>query len=73
MPVKYEKLFTLLETQGKSATYWLRQNGIHPAVVNKLRKNQRVNTDTIADICRLLDCQPGDIMEYIPEHEDTQQ
>lgn len=67
MPIKYGKLFSMLESRGHSATYWLRQNGVHPATVNKLRKNERVNTDTIAFLCRLLNCQPGDIMEYEKE------
>jgi len=65
--IKYDKLFFLLSSTGKSATNWLRQNGMHPSVVNKLRKNERVNTDTIDRICQLLNCQPGDIMEYIAE------
>lgn len=67
MPIRYDKLFKLLESKGHSSTYWLRQNGLHPATVNKLRKGERVNTDTISLICKLLNCQPGDIMEYIKE------
>jgi len=62
--IKYDKLFAKLEADGKSSVYWLRTNGMHPAVVNKLRKNERVNTDTIDRLCELLNCQPGDIMEY---------
>jgi len=67
MPIKYDKLFALLESKGYSSTYWLRCNGVHPATVNKLKKGERVNTDTISLLCRLLNCQPGDIMNYIPE------
>lgn len=62
--IKYDKLFALLESRGLSATHWLRQNGVHPSVVNKLRKNERVNTDTLDRLCHLLQCQPGDILEY---------
>lgn len=65
--IKYNKLFALLESRGKSAVYFLRQEGIHPATMNKLRKNERVNTDTIDKLCEKLDCQPGDIMEYVRE------
>ena len=65
--IKYDKLFSRLEADGKSATNWLRLNGMHPAVVNKLRKNERVNTDTIDRLCELLKCQPGDIREYTNE------
>ena len=62
--IKYDKLFALLESRGLSATNWLRQNGVHPSVVNKLRKNERVNTDTIDRLCCLLQCQPGDLLEH---------
>ena len=72
MPIKYDKLFKLLEEKGRSSTYWLRQNGVHPATVNKLRKGERVNTDTISLLCRLLNCQPGDILEY-EEEEQTEE
>lgn len=65
--IKYDKLFALLEADGKSATNWLRQEGMHPSVVNKLRKNERVNTDTIDRLCSILHCQPGDILEYIED------
>lgn len=68
MPIVYNRLFDLLTLKGHSSTYWLRQNGVHPATVNKLRKGERVNTDTIEMLCRLLDCQPGDIMEYVPDN-----
>jgi len=73
MAINYSKLFALLKEKGYSSTYWLRQNGVHPSTVNKLKKNERVNTDTINLICRLLECQPGDVMEYISdeEHENT--
>lgn len=67
MPINYNKLFDLLASRGHSSTYWLRQNGFHSATVTKLRKNQTVTTETIAALCALLDCQPGDIIEYLPD------
>ena len=67
MAIVYNPLFAILKERGHSATYWLQQNGMHAATVNKLRKNQRVNTDTINRLCRLLDVQPADLMEYIPD------
>lgn len=65
--IKYDKLFALLEERKLSATNYLRQEGMHPSVVNKLRKNERVNTDTINKLCGILHCQPGDILEYIED------
>lgn len=72
MAIKYDKLFALLADRGFSATYWLRNQGISPTIVNKLRKNERINTDTINRLCALLNCQPGDIMEYVEQDVDNE-
>ncbi|MBR4867408.1 MAG: helix-turn-helix transcriptional regulator [Clostridia bacterium] len=43
--------------------------GITPANLSIL-KNQKaraVRFSTLEDLCRVLDCQPGDILEYVPE------
>lgn len=66
MSVSYAKLFNIMDKRGLKK-YWLRQNGINPKVVNALKNNKNVNVSTILDLCCLLDCQPGDIMEYIPD------
>lgn len=68
----YDKLFQVLKERGYTTRYWLQQNGMHPSTISKLQKNQRVNTDTINTLCRLLECQPGDILEYCPDQEESQ-
>ena len=42
--------------------------GINPKTVNSLVNNKSVTVDTIMQLCEIFDCQPGDIMAYIPEH-----
>ncbi|WP_195542855.1 helix-turn-helix domain-containing protein [Massiliimalia timonensis] len=66
MPISYEKLFELMEKKGIKK-YDLRKAGISPTIVDRLVKNNDVNTSTIARLCKLLDCQPGDIMEYVKD------
>lgn len=61
--IDFSKLFFLLEEKQKNKQ-WLRDNGLHAATVAKLTKNANVTCEVICHICRLLDCQPGDIMEY---------
>lgn len=68
MPIKYDKLFLLMEEKGINKFY-LRTHGIHAAVVDKLKNNKTVDTTTIEKICKLLNCQPGDIMEYVEDIE----
>lgn len=36
------------------------------ATIQKLRNREQVSWKNIDIICNLLNCQPGDIMEYIP-------
>ena len=46
--------------------------GITPANLSILKtgKARAVRLETLDAICRALDCQPGDILEYIPEQGD---
>lgn len=67
MPISFKKLGILLQEKGLNMFY-LRKNGISPSIVDKLQKDEgNIDTRTITKICRLLNCQPGDIMEYIPD------
>ena len=40
---------------------------INPKTVDSLVNNRSVTVDTIIQLCEILDCQPGDLMEYIKE------
>lgn len=66
MAITFRKLRLVLEAQGKKKFY-LRQCGISPAIVDKLFNGGDVSTPTINKVCKYLNCQPGDIMEYIPD------
>ena len=72
MAIKYDKLFALLKEKGINKHY-LRNNGVYAAVVDKLVKGGTVDTTTIAKLCTLLDCQPGDIMEYVPDEQEGEE
>ncbi|MDO4866325.1 MAG: helix-turn-helix transcriptional regulator [Clostridia bacterium] len=39
---------------------------LHKMTVQKLRHNELVSWAVIDDLCRLLNMQPGDLVEYIP-------
>ena len=66
MPISYRKLFTLMEQKGIKK-FDLRKMGLSPTIVERFVKNGDVNTSTIMRLCEILDCQPGDIMEYEPD------
>lgn len=59
----------MLAKQKMSVTELSERVGITMANISVL-KNQKakaVKLDTLNKICRALDCQPGDILEYVPD------
>ena len=40
---------------------------IGEAQMQKIRIGEIASKDTLNTICRLLNCQPGDILEYVPD------
>lgn len=40
------------------------------STLHRLKHNQNISTCTINDLCRILDCQVEDVMEYIPSDTD---
>ena len=70
MPIVYDKLINLLKEKGYT-TYRIRQeNVMSQSAWQKIRTGTGdIDTRTIKKICALLNCQPGDIMEYIPDKE----
>ena len=68
MPMDYTKLFDLLKAQGWNTTRIRRENLIGQATLQKLKNGEgNIDTRTLERLCKALSCQPGDIMEYIPE------
>lgn len=68
--IKYYKLFDLLQRRGMKKTELLTVAGISSPTLAKLSKGETITTEVISKICGSLNCQPGDIMEYIPEPEE---
>ncbi len=65
MPMRYEKLFALMREKGLT-TYKIRKEHIvTETMLQKLREGRNVTTDSIGALCAALDCQPGDLMEYM--------
>ncbi len=67
MPVQYKiDVMAALKSAGYSSTRLRREKLIGEATMQRLRHKQSVSYDVLAVICGLLNCQPGDILEYVP-------
>ena len=49
-------------------TYTLRkENLLSQSTIQKLREKKGLAWENIDNLCKLLECQPGDLFEYIPD------
>lgn len=64
MPIKYDKLINLMREKGITSYTIKRDKIIGQATYKKIIEGGDIDTRTIAKLCKLLNCQPGDILEY---------
>ena len=70
MPFKYDKLFALLKERGITSYKIRKDNIISQAALTKMKNGEgNIDTRTLERLCAVLQCQPGDIMEYVEEQE----
>ncbi len=72
MIVSYKKLWKLLIDKDLKKRDLCQMTGISSASVAKLTKGENVQTDVLVKICAALSCGIEDIMEILPEQEETE-
>ena len=62
-------LDVMMPRRHKAAGELAEEIGITPANLSTLKNNKAkaVRFSTLEALCRALDCQPADILEYVPE------
>ena len=61
--IVYRKLWEKMKEAGITQ-YGLQKEGFSDSTITRLKRDQTVSTETIDRLCRLLQCDVGDIMEY---------
>lgn len=67
MAVSYKKLWKLLIDKDMKKKDLRIATGITTTALAKLGKNEHVNTEILAKICKVLECNIEDIIEIIDE------
>ena len=68
--IKYDRFFMTLKKKNISQNKLMRDYGVDNAQLHRLRKNMVIKTVTIDNLCRILNCNVEDIMEYIPDEQE---
>ena len=64
--ISYQKLRDLMNEKNVKKRELREKYNISPTIINRLNKDSNVSVDTIMYLCEILDCQPNDILEYVP-------
>ena len=68
MPIVYTKLFDLLKEKGYTTYKIRREKRIGQGALTAIKNGTGgLDAKTIARLCEVLECQPGDLMEYVSE------
>lgn len=68
--ISYKPFWNTLQASSESTYTLIKNYHISSSTIDKLRKNKPLNTTTVNDLCRILNCRIEQIMEYIPSDED---
>ncbi|MCD7866066.1 MAG: helix-turn-helix transcriptional regulator [Clostridiales bacterium] len=68
--ITYTPFWNTLKNSTETTYTLINRHHISSAIIDKLRKNKPMNTTTLNDLCRILDCQIEDICQYIPSDND---
>lgn len=67
-----------LMEQKKISFYRLANEGIDAQTLQRIRHDKPVTTETLGKLCEIMECQPGDLIEYLradkrePKEQDCQ-
>ena len=67
MALNYNKLWKLLIDKNMNKVALRDQTGIGPSTLSKLTRNKRVSMEVLEKICKALECNIGDIVDYIKD------
>ena len=68
MPIRYKvDVLEKLKDAGYSSYRIRKEAVINQAALQKLREGRLIAWEQLATVCRLLGCQPGDLIEYVDD------
>ena len=68
--INYNPFWNTLKKSNETTYTLINPHHISSSTIDKLRKNKPMNTTTLNDLCRILNCRLEDIAEYEPSEND---
>ena len=68
MPIQYKiDILSALKDAGYNTNRLRKEKLLSEGVIQSLRESKYIALQNISKICELLDCQPGDLLEFVKE------
>ena len=67
MKVSYKKLWYLCVEREIGKAELRKRTGLSSATFTKLRRNQEVNLSALLKIAEVMNCNAGDMMDFVPD------
>lgn len=68
MPIRYKiDILSALKVAGYNTTKLRREKILSESTIQALRIGKMVSIENISRVCSMLQCQPGDLLEYEPD------
>lgn len=68
--IVYNRFWETLNRSDETTYTLITHHHISSSTIDKLRKDKPMNTTTLNDLCRILNCRLEDIAEYQPSTDD---
>ena len=68
MAVKFDRYFKLVQERGITYSQILEEANISGNILTRMRRNEYVSLESIEKICRALDCDINDILEFVADN-----
>ncbi len=68
--IDYSPFWHTLKQSSETTYTLINRHHISSATIDKLRKNKPMNTTTLNDLCRILNCKLEEVAQYIPSDSD---
>ncbi len=68
--IDYTPFWNTLEKSEENWYTLTKKHNISSGTMSRLKNNKDISTRTINDLCRILDCNVEDILQYIPSDKD---
>ncbi|MCL2564833.1 MAG: helix-turn-helix transcriptional regulator [Defluviitaleaceae bacterium] len=64
MPISFNPM-RLYMGKHNISYYYLANQGIDARTLQRIRHDRPITTETLGKLCKILNCQPGELIEYL--------